>query len=38
MKSCRIKATEAQILARDKTAYLIQCLEQGGISPVSGDQ
>jgi hypothetical protein len=38
MKSCRIKATEAQILPRDKTAYLIQCLEQGGISPVSGDQ
>jgi hypothetical protein len=38
MKSCRIKATEAQILPRDTTAYLIQCLEQGGISPVSGDQ
>ena len=38
LKSCRVKAAEAQILPRDKTAYLIQCLEQGGISPVSGDQ
>jgi hypothetical protein len=38
LKSCRAKATEAQILPRDKTAYIIQCLEQGGISPVSGDQ
>jgi hypothetical protein len=23
---------------RDKAAYIIQCLEQGGISPVSDDQ
>jgi hypothetical protein len=38
LKSCRAKATEAEILPRDKTAYIIQCLEQGGISPVSGDQ
>lgn len=38
LKSCRVKAAEAQILPRDKTAYIIQCLEQGGISPVSGDQ
>lgn len=38
LKACRVKAAESQILARDKTAYIIQCLEQGGISPVSGDQ
>jgi hypothetical protein len=38
LKSCRVKAAEAQILQRDKTAYIIQCLEQGGVSPVSIDQ
>lgn len=38
LKACRIKAAEAQILPRDATAYIIQCLEQGGVSPVSGDQ
>jgi len=38
LKSCRVKAAEAQILQRDKAAYIIQCLEQGGVSPVSIDQ
>ena len=38
LKACRIKAAEAQILARDKAAYVIQCLEPDGVSPVSGDQ
>jgi hypothetical protein len=38
LKSCRIKAAEAKILPRDATAYIIQCLEQGGFSPVSDDQ
>jgi hypothetical protein len=38
LKSCRIKAAEAQVLQRDKAAYIIQCLEQGGVSPVSIDQ
>jgi hypothetical protein len=38
LKTCRIKAAEAQILPRDKAAYIIQCLEPGGASPVSGDQ
>jgi hypothetical protein len=38
LKDCRIKATEAKILKRDATAYIIQCLEQGGFSPVSDDQ
>src|SRR5262245_5095948 len=38
LKSCRIKAAEAKILPRDSTAYIIQCLEQGGFSPVSDDQ
>jgi hypothetical protein len=38
LKSCRVKAVEAQILQRDKAAYIIQCLEQGGVSPVSIDQ
>ena len=38
LKTCRAKAAEAQILPRDTTAYIIHCLEQGGLSPVSGDQ
>jgi hypothetical protein len=38
LKACRIKAADAQILPRDKAAYIIQCLEQGGISPLSDDQ
>jgi hypothetical protein len=38
LKACRIKAADAQILPRDKAAYIIQCLEQGGVSPVSVDQ
>lgn len=38
LKTCRIKAAEAQILPRDTAAYIITCLEQGGVSPVSGDQ
>ena len=38
LKTCRIKAAEAQILPRDAAAYIINCLEQGGVSPVSGDQ
>lgn len=38
MKACRIKAADAQILPRDKAAYIIQCLEQNGVSPVSDDQ
>ena len=38
LKSCRIKAADARILPRDSTAYIIQCLEQGGFSPVSDDQ
>ena len=38
LKSCRVKAAEAQVLQRDKAAYIIQCLEQGGVSPVSIDQ
>ena len=38
LKSCRVKAVEAQVLQRDKAVYIIQCLEQGGISPVSIDQ
>jgi len=37
LKVCRGKAAEAQILPRDTTAYIIQCLEQGGNSP-AGDQ
>jgi hypothetical protein len=28
---CRRKATEAQILPRDSTSYIIQCLEDGGV-------
>ena len=38
LKACRIKAAEARVLPRDTTAYIINCLEQGGVSPVSGDQ
>lgn len=38
LKACRAKAAEAQILPRDAAAYIINCLEQGGVSPVSGDQ
>ena len=38
LKACRSKAAEAQILPRDKAAYIIQCLEPGGVSPVSGGQ
>ncbi|MFO1109364.1 MAG: hypothetical protein U1E61_09295 [Bradyrhizobium sp.] len=38
LKACRIKAAEAHILARDRAAYIIQCLEPDGVSPVSGDQ
>ena len=38
LKTCRARAAEAQILPRDTTAYIIQCLEQGGFSPVSDDQ
>lgn len=38
LKACRIRAAEAQILPRDTTAYIIQCLEQGGVSPVSDGQ
>jgi hypothetical protein len=38
LKACRIKSAEAKILPRDATAYIIQCLEQGGFSPVSDDQ
>jgi hypothetical protein len=38
LKACRIKAADAQIMPRDKAAYIIQCLEQGGFSPVSDDQ
>lgn len=38
LKGCRIKAAEAQILPRDVTAYIIQCLEQGGIPQTSTDQ
>ncbi len=38
LKACRIKAADAQILPRDKAAYIIQCLEQGRVSPVSDDQ
>jgi hypothetical protein len=37
LKACRGKATDAQILPRDKAAYIIQCLEQGGVSPLSDD-
>jgi hypothetical protein len=28
---CKRKATEAQILPRDSTSYIIQCLEEGGV-------
>jgi hypothetical protein len=38
LKVCRAKAADAQILARDKAAYIIQCLEQSGFSPMSDDQ
>lgn len=38
LKACRTKAAEAQILPRDATAYIIQCLQQGGVSPVSDHQ
>jgi len=38
LKTCRRNAAEAQILRRDATAYIISCLEQGGASPVAGDQ
>jgi hypothetical protein len=29
---CRQKATEAQILPRDSTSYIIQCLAEGGVA------
>jgi hypothetical protein len=29
---CRRKATDAQILPRDATSYIIQCLEDGGVA------
>jgi hypothetical protein len=29
---CRRKAEEAQILPRDSTSYIIQCLEEGGVA------
>jgi hypothetical protein len=35
LKACRIQAADAQILPRDKTAYIIQCLQQAGVSPLS---
>jgi len=35
---CRIKAVEAQILPRDTAAYIIQCLEQGGVRQVPDDR
>lgn len=39
LKTCRRNAAEAQILRRDVAAYILHCLEQqGGASPVSGDQ
>lgn len=38
LKACRARAAEAKILPRDAAAYIINCLEQGGVSPVSGDQ
>lgn len=38
LKACRVRAAEAKILPRDTAAYIIQCLEQGGASPVSDDQ
>jgi hypothetical protein len=38
LKACRTQAADAQILPRDKTAYIIQCLQQAGVSPLSDDQ
>jgi hypothetical protein len=38
LKSCRAQAAEAKILPRDATAYILNCLQQGGISPLSDDQ
>jgi len=38
LKTCRIKAAEAQILPRDTAAYIIQCLEQGGVPQVPDDR
>jgi hypothetical protein len=38
LRDCRIKAAETKVLPRDATAYIIQCLEQGGFSSASGDQ
>ncbi|MCP4620609.1 MAG: hypothetical protein GY844_29740 [Bradyrhizobium sp.] len=38
LKACRTQASEAKILPRDATAYILQCLQQGGISPLSDDQ
>ena len=38
LKACRAQAAEAKILPRDATAYILQCLQQGGISPLSDDQ
>jgi hypothetical protein len=38
LKACRAQAAEAKILPRDVTAYILQCLQQGGISPLSDDQ
>jgi hypothetical protein len=38
LKACRAKAADAQILPRDTAAFIIQCLQQGGLSPVSDDQ
>jgi hypothetical protein len=29
---CRQKAADAQILPRDATSYIIQCLEEGGVA------
>lgn len=38
LKSCRAQAKEASILPRDATAYILNCLQQGGVSPLSDDQ
>ncbi|WJR75208.1 hypothetical protein [Bradyrhizobium sp. NP1] len=38
LTACRRKARDAQILRRDSTTYLIQCMEESGQPPTPDDQ
>jgi hypothetical protein len=35
---CRRKAVEANVLPRDSASYVIQCLEESGVSPAADDK